>query len=109
MVEVLDDVELLELLVAPLGAVVGERGTVDLGCVVDVSLGTPEVVVDGVLVVKGTEVVDVVDGDVVVETGAGVVALGDAGAGTYVEHFPPALHTVMPLELTAFGLGSMLT
>jgi hypothetical protein len=104
--EVVDDVELLELVVAPLGAVVVELGTVDLGWVVDVWLGTVVVVIDVVLVADGTEVVGVAGVDVVVEPGAGVVGLGDGGAGTYVEHFPLALHTVMSLELTALELGS---
>lgn len=94
---------------------VGRPGTVVV-VVLERGRVVPGTVVDGCTVGVVVEVLVVVDGTVVVLEGLvvlvvfGAFVVGVDGAGRYFEHFPSALHRVMPLELRDFELelGSML-
>jgi hypothetical protein len=113
-VDEVDDVDVLDVVVAPPGrvvVVVAERGRVVPGTVVDEPLGVVDVVEGKVVDGDGTAVVGTEVTDGVVELVVfGALVLGAVGAWTYFEHFPSALHRVMPLELSDFelALGSML-
>ena len=110
-VDDVDDVELLDVVVALPGSVVvvvvaAERGRVVSGTVVPGPLGTLDVVEPGVVVDDGTEVVEVVALGGIVELGVlGAVGLGVAGVGRYAHSVLSALHTWRPFELCALELG----
>lgn len=116
MVDEVDDVELLDVVVAPPGdvvvvVVVAELGPVVLGPVVPGPLGMLDVEVAGVVVVDGTEVVEVVGLGMVVELGGfGAWVVGVAGAGMYAHFVLSALHSWRAFELWAgeLELGWML-
>lgn len=116
MVDEVDDVELLDVVVAPPGGivvvVVVELGPAVLGPVVPGPLGMLDVVVVGVVVVDGAEVVEVVGLGMMVELGVvfGAWVVGVAGAGMYAHFVLSALHSWRALELWAgeLELGWML-
>ncbi len=102
-VDEVDDVEVLDVVVAPPGTVVVvvvERASVVLVTVVPGPSGMLDVLVAGVVVVDDTDVVEVGEAGMVVELGVfGTLVPGVAGVGRNAHLVLSALHTWRPFEL----------